>query len=423
MKGFIIQLVALSFLLCSAPLPAQSASPLDVAEVRSLLAHASGGKEREDSVAQLREFAEDAIHRRDLLRLAGHIPSPDAQEILVDVLSHQQVSILRELSAALKCGDCPLGFVMKCYEKIGTNTIPYLLDQAKSTNRIDRLLAAKVLGMYGDADTNSLPVLHGLTRDADAQVAVFAIISVKQFGPDKKMGGNVLKECLNDGRQEVRIAAINAVPIVAQSHEGCAEELLQIASSANCDIAERKEAIITLGRLQLAGRPLLYLTESIQDTNAVVRAAAMRALSYYRSLPMSASEQVMASLRRGEVHVGAITALATATTRHGEAMPLVVEALSNSDVHIRREAAAFLAEVARTNPSFLNSRTVHTLLPFLKDTDPVVRKNTILTVRDMIKDDDVRAALREMARNEENKRIRALAAKTLEAQSNSGDRW
>lgn len=409
--------VASLFLLGVVFMLARSAGALDVSAVSNLFASASTAEQREAALAQIRGFAEDPGNRRDLLRLAADVSSPDAQDAIVDALSHQEPAILEELSVALRCGDCPMGFVLKYYDRVGTKAVRYVVDQADSANRIDRLLAAKALGMLGDRAPNAPPVLHRLMRDADEQVAVAAIMSVKRFGPDEKIGGNALNECLTDVRREVRRAAIDAMPVVAPSHEGCAEGLLRVASSANYDLTERKEAIVTIGRVQLGGKPLLYLTESLQSTSPAIRAAATKAIAFYRVLPPSASEQVMASLQRGEGYVGAITALASATARHREAMPLVVQALSNRDVHIRREASAFLVQVARTNPSVLDSKTVHTLLASLKDTDPVVRQNIVLTVTNTpgaTGDDSIRAALRELAGREENKRIRALVGKTLD---------
>jgi HEAT repeat protein len=109
-----------------------------------------------------------------------------------------------------------------------------------------------------------------------------------------------------------------------------------------------------------------------------------------------------------------------ARTRYAEALPLVVEALSNDDVHIRREAAVFLAEVARVTPNLMNSKTSRALLPLMKDPDPVVRKNIVLALRNMTDDDVVRSGLQAMAVNEKNKRIQALAAEALERTLGSG---
>lgn len=147
----------------------------------------------------------------------------------------------------------------------------------------------------------------------------------------------VLLQAADDENPRVRLEAIYAIGVVERSPVPSEFEAPLITVLDHYDPAMRAAAAHVIGRLQVAGAREA-LIRAINDSNAAVRYASMRALGRLREeQAVKALTEQLAYYGRGEGAWAALEGLAR--IGHQSSLPLFKQRLTDKDQYLRRAAA------------------------------------------------------------------------------------
>jgi HEAT repeat protein len=251
--------------------------------------------------------------------------------------------------------------------RIGADAVPALQKGLEDSRPVVRRMAARTLGLLGDAARPAVPALGKTLKDADPTVHAAAATALGRLGRGARAALPALTAALDDGDPAVQVEAASALWRVNGDARGAAV-LAKAARGEDATLAE--QAVAALAEMgPKAKESADAVRAALGSKDASLRIAAARALYCITKdaaavLPLleSASRSSEAAERRAAVSaLGALGA-------EEKAVVSLVRLLGDKDADLRREAASALSsrEVKGEGAS-------EALQAGLADADPGVR--------------------------------------------------
>lgn len=253
---------------------------------------------------------------------------------------------------------------------------PALESAAQDEDGVVRSQAIRALGSIGlSEDTSARVVLAGLS-DADPLVRVAAVESIGRWDEPSASARFELEPLLEDANEQVRAEATRVFPGLAGTTpaviDGLCRRLLDDDS-----VWVQLHAALALGRLGhaalAAGGPLL---RAAQTAEVSVREQAMRAIAMIQ--PPETAEAFLAGLKDacGDIRVVASAGWMNAADIPEAAIPALLDALRDSEIRVRANAAHALGRL-----DVLPASAVSMLVECAADPDDRLRINVTLALK------------------------------------------
>jgi HEAT repeat protein len=348
-------------------------------QVRGKAAESLGklGADAESAVSLLEKVAkrdEDAAVRRESLRALGEIgPLSDAsREILLSSLDDPNPEVrVAALEALGKRGE-PTDPVV--------HTVVRALQDA---NELVQVEAARTLSQWADARPEVLEGLCRLLESSNPATQAHAARALGKFGTVATSAGPALLIAASRGTEEVREHALRALALVQPPEAVAAfraaltdsrsenrkiasagllkltsipDELQQDAIAGLRDVEARVRANIAgLLARQATVHPEAVppLLENLTDVDEAVRLNAALALRAVASPKVTAAFEVLLADRNPRLRLLAADVLLLTDRAHAKAIQVVVGALSDPKAKVRRQALGLIGVMGASVPDFL----------------------------------------------------------------------
>jgi HEAT repeat protein len=217
--------------------------------------------------------------------------------------------------------------------KIGPDAVPALRKALESRTPNTRVLAARALGLIGDA--TALTNLMAALSDREPSVRRVAATALGQL--NNKGATGTLKKALDDPDEETRIEAAAALWNLASDTAALAPLRKALGSK---DEPLRLRVLQVLAEIGPRGREALdEVSPLFKDESLAVRLQAAQAFFRLGGAAEKALPTITAALKNKEDRLDAVAALTTLASDQTASMQLAMLA-NDADVAIRREIAS-----------------------------------------------------------------------------------
>jgi HEAT repeat protein len=305
----------------------------------------------------------DAVHdpevevRQGALEALGKFGSGNRDTVLpalLDALDDKEGVVRHQASALLG----KFGLLAK-------EDFRVLCEALKRKNPEARTLAAEALAK-GELTPEVLSLFVGALSDPEARVRQHAAVACGKAGPEAGAAVAALAAALGDTNKQVRRSAAESLGNIGPAAKPAVSELAKASSDADKEF--RRQAVTALGKIGRADGSFEALLASLGDSDDDVRSSAIASLRAFGPLDKAEVPALGPALRSSwrEVRAFAVTALAKAGA---EAVPLLLEALADKELAIRKSAVDALGELraAKAVPALTEA--------FPKETDSQLRQS------------------------------------------------
>lgn len=247
---------------------------------------------------------------------------------------------------------------------IGTEAIPYLIDNLKSTSAKARSMAARSLGKMKPKAVEAVMALAEALKDEDGDVRMESAEALGEIGPDSRAAIPSLINAMGDESEGVRGTAVDALKKIGPE---CVPQLIEAFGNKNSSVAAI--SIDALRKFGPDARPAIpHLTRLLlQYENEDIRTRAARALG---AIGPDAIPSLLKALKDGNAEVrGCAAAGFYEMGANGEeAVPELAAALHDSNAEVRTRIAEALEKIGPAAKAAIPS-----LVEALKDDNKQVR--------------------------------------------------
>jgi HEAT repeat protein len=308
--------------------------------------------------------------REDRIGVLEEIREPGTGESLqsiVDLLKYPDMEVRREAVYVLKqweddgylavfrgmedpeiSGQCESIFV-----EMGVSILPFLMEMLEDPDPESRGRSAYLMGIIGDG--SAVGPLYSKLQDPDRNVRIHVIQALSSLGDDRSLEGIL-------GLFETADVALADFVVKAVQKFGQKAAVSLRAALGSDSVRVRSRAALALGGLRLTEN-LPDLRKALSDPYPAVRRGVVKALDSYHD--MSALEGLLSALMDPDLVVQdyATTSLARL---HPDSYPYVRDRVSNSDPIVRKNAIITLRKMG-------DLKAVPDIIAALEDPDPNVR--------------------------------------------------
>ncbi len=224
--------------------------------------------------------------------------------------------------------------------------IPVLVRRLKSSNSVERLQAAEVLGRYGADARAAIPELVKTLKDSDDAVRKAAAESLQQIGSVTLSYLPALREALKDKSPEVRIAVIGILSLMGADAEDAVPDLVGVMKDPEKLV--RHKATLAIGQLgPVAKAAVPDLAKALKDESPDVRVAAAAALAKMQGSALPALKEIAAGLKddNRDVRVSLLEAVRNLGPDAKSLVPELRKALQVRDKETRLGAIEALGSI------------------------------------------------------------------------------
>jgi HEAT repeat protein len=295
-------------------------------------------------------------------------------------LSSRDAAARRSAAFALgRCGAEARAAVLELARRVQTDPDAGVRDMAASA------LGDIVRDLKGNAEdvwkTGGGVLVQVLKNDTDERVRRSAAYALGTFGPAGVGAARYLKEALKDDKASVRQ---NAAWALGQLGEGAKEAVGDLCALLNDkDTLVRRDAAGALGSMgkagESAGTPLIELLK--RESDNVVKKTALDSLAHVagpEQRDAAGDVEPLLTAKDPEIRMGAAIVLARIGDEAAKrALPVLRQALKDSDVHTQELATAALANLGpNAKPALRDLAAVLTE----KKNSVLVRRNAALAI-------------------------------------------
>ncbi len=224
--------------------------------------------------------------------------------------------------------------------------IPVLVRRLKSSDSVQRLQAAEVLGRYGADARAAIPELVKTLKDSDDAVRKAAAESLQQIGSVTLSYLPALREALKDRSPEVRIAVIGILSLMGADAEDAVPDLVGVMKDPEKLV--RHKATLAIGQLgPVAKVAVPDLAKALKDESPDVRMAAAAALAKMQGSALPALKEIAAGLKddNRDVRVSLLEAVRNLGPDAKSLVPELRKALQVRDKETRLGAIEALGSI------------------------------------------------------------------------------
>jgi HEAT repeat protein len=262
------------------------------------------------------------------------------------------------------------GLAVLRMKEFGANAVPELSQALNHADRNVRIHAAKALALLGPASSGAVPGLIAVLQNSDDQVRLEAAVALEKIGPGARRAYPDLLLLLADGNNDVRRAAETALAKLGDPTRAEVPVLMKALRNENQQV--RLYAIGALVKVGADAKATLpAVLEGVGDASPERRADFTAALKKM-GLDQTDLPALQTALKSPKPSVRAVALDLVATIRlpAGDAAPIFVSALKDSDKGIREQAAVGLGQVGVD----AHGTSLPPLIETLKDPEREVRQ-------------------------------------------------
>eukprot|EP00435_Cladocopium_sp_Y103_P057131 s576_g19.t1 len=266
----------------------------------------------------------------------------------------------------------------RALERLGEHAgpaVPNLIMSLRDREEEVRAAVATALGQLGPAASEALPALLQASLDHEESVRVAALSALGFLGLSSSAVCEVLTDALQDPSSEVKSAAATALGML--SAVAAVDSLADCLSDGQSHVRAAAARALGYNLGQIGGKhtasAVPHLTQSLKDSDHVVRRSAAVSLGRIGPFAASAAPNLADAMRDGNSQVR--EAAATSICRLGVCIQsLVKRGLSDACAEVRQAAAESLLELARSDQLGSHKTTVREAMTVrLKDENAKVR--------------------------------------------------
>lgn len=321
---------------------------------------------------------------------------------------------LKENAEKLKQQGAEIGktaaWMVKSFFGSKDKSLPSLCDGLIHQGTVGRIYAAEMLFKNITPDyLNAIPYLIEALTDGEPKVASKAAAILAKFGKKAVFAIYGLKNCAESAIEaEVRQAAEDAMAVIGNNPVEGFSQAVENLSSPNGFIRVYSAELI--GSLGVAARNAVpYLKDIVQDSDANVRVAAIKALAEMKHYAAPAVSVIIERLTIDdniEVRKNAILSLA----KIGPAATGVKEALIDASSSDDKE----ISEVALSNLGKLGADAVPVLIKVLKEGPIAKKRKAALVLGDLGKDGQPAMDALSMYLSDDDTLLRSISKKSIQ---------
>ncbi len=309
-------------------------------------------------------------------------------------------------------------------EQVGVSAVPVLIEALKDSDEDVRRASAEALGKI--QDPQAVPALIQTLKDSDKDVRQASAEALGKIGDSQAVPA--LIQTLKDSEWDVRRASAEAL---VQIGKPAVPTLIQTLKDSSEDV--RRLSAEALGKIQdPQAVPYLSLFQSDSHFRQALQQMNAEPLPLSQAVPFVARQQHWAVLMRALPYEGVVEAVSQLGS---EAVPMLINALKDSDKDVRRLSAEALGKIqdSQAVPALIQTlkdsywlvrsasmcalvkigkSAVPALIETLKDSDWRVRKASAEALR-RIGDSQALPALQQALQQEQNKHVRSEIQKAI----------
>jgi HEAT repeat protein len=258
--------------------------------------------------------------------------------------------------------------------------IPALIKMLQNKDEILSRTAVTTLDQLGKPDRADVPLLRTALQDKNERVRTYAAAALGKLGNDARAAVPELIKALQDSVPLIRqYAAQSLGKVGADAKESVVRALTDVLKDEDKGVRLAAAEAMTLVLSPLAAADLpVVLEELLGHKDVEAREHGVRALGQLRAeaakvLPVLSELCKPATAKR--LRLAALASLAQLGPAAKPALPVLVEALKDSDAELRQAASLALAKLGPAARPALAA-----LAEALKDSDRSIRQNAVISL-------------------------------------------